>query len=75
MSHLKNESVNRCFSLLREYIDESPLTDKKKSAALALDQLHKVTAGSDPGSSTPDGGTFDNSGCNAKPRAYGNTSG
>ncbi len=45
MSHLKKEMANRCFSLLREYIDEAPLSSKKETAVLALDQLQKITAG------------------------------
>lgn len=73
MSILKNESVNRCFSLLREFIDQSPANGNKKSAALALNQLQKITAGT--GIPAPGNETFDNSGCNAKPRAYGNIEG
>jgi hypothetical protein len=45
MSHLKKEMANKCFSLLREYIDEGSLSSKKEAAVLALDQLQKITAG------------------------------
>jgi hypothetical protein len=47
MSHLKNENVNKCFSLLREYLDEGPANNKKGAAILALDHLQKITAGTD----------------------------
>ena len=47
MRHLKNETVNTCFSLLREYIDETSLNNKKETAILALNQLHAITAGTD----------------------------
>lgn len=45
MSQLGKETVTRCVSLLREYIDEAPLSSKKETAVLALDQLQKITAG------------------------------
>jgi len=61
MSHLKKEMVDKCLSLLREYIDEASLSSKKESAILALNQLQKITAGNnDP---TPQ---FS---CTYKPRA------
>jgi hypothetical protein len=47
MNHLKNENLNKCFSLLREYLDEGPSNNKKGAAILALDQLQKITAGTD----------------------------
>lgn len=47
MSHLKKENVNKCFSLLREYIDEAALAGKRETAVLALDQLRRITGGGD----------------------------
>ncbi len=52
MSHLKKEMANKCFSLLREYINETSLSSKKETAVLALDQLQKITAGTDSQDST-----------------------
>jgi hypothetical protein len=46
MSHLKKENLNKCVSLLREFIDESLLEDNKKGTAiLALEHLQRITAG------------------------------
>jgi hypothetical protein len=45
MTSLKKENVKKCFSLLREYLEESPQDRKKGNAVLALDQLQKITAG------------------------------
>jgi hypothetical protein len=47
MSNLKAESLNKCVSLLREFIDESGDGSKKGIAALALNQLERITAGND----------------------------
>ncbi|MDQ1350201.1 MAG: hypothetical protein QG657_502 [Acidobacteriota bacterium] len=48
MSQLKNEALKRCFSLLREFVDESTVADNKKGTAiLALNQLQRVIAGGD----------------------------
>lgn len=48
MSHLKGNNVRKCFSLLREFVEESGAVDNKKGIAiLALDQLQKVLAGGD----------------------------
>ncbi|NIM17959.1 MAG: hypothetical protein GTO45_38690 [Candidatus Aminicenantes bacterium] len=44
MGHLKDESLKKCVSLLREFIHESP-TGKKGTAMLALEHLQKITAG------------------------------
>jgi hypothetical protein len=55
MSHLKEKTVNKCVSLLREYIDETSLNNKKENAILALNQLQKITAGTDS-TGSPDGG-------------------
>jgi len=46
MNNLKNEAVNKCFSLLREFIEETQGVNNKKGVAiLALNQLRRVTAG------------------------------
>ena len=48
MSRLKNENLNKCVSLLREFIDEaSTQNNKKEIAILALNQLQNITAGTD----------------------------
>jgi hypothetical protein len=47
MSHLKDENLKKCVSLLREFIDGVPSSSKKGIAMLALDQLQKITAGTD----------------------------
>jgi len=70
MSRLKNENLNKCFSLLREFIDEASKEDNKKEIAiLALNQLRRITAGSD----TIDGGgsTILGPECASRPRADG----
>jgi hypothetical protein len=61
MSNLEHDSVNKCFSLLREYIDETSLTGKKEMAALALSQLQQITAGTGTREPTP--------GCHGRPMA------
>ncbi|MCX6578982.1 MAG: hypothetical protein NT166_02235 [Candidatus Aminicenantes bacterium] len=46
MSHLKRENLKRCFSLLREYVEESKAENNKKGTAiLTLNQLQKIIAG------------------------------
>lgn len=45
MNSLKKENLKKCFSLLKEYLDEAPLNKKKGGAVLALEQLQKITAG------------------------------
>jgi hypothetical protein len=52
MSHLKKETVDKCISLLREYIKETAMNNKKEIAGLALNQLQKITAGT--GTEDPD---------------------
>jgi hypothetical protein len=69
MSHLKKEMANKCFSLLREYIDEGPLSSKKETAGLVLDQLQKITAGTDSQDSDNNGSTVVTLSCAWKPRA------
>ena len=69
MSHLKKEMANKCFSLLREYMYETPLSSKKEIATLALDQLQKITAGTDSQDTTNNGSNTVTLGCAHKPRA------
>jgi hypothetical protein len=47
MSYLKRANLNKCISLLREFVEESPAQDNKKGAILALNQLQKVIAGAE----------------------------
>ncbi|MCU0288773.1 MAG: hypothetical protein MUF15_20560 [Acidobacteria bacterium] len=48
MRHLKGNNVKKCFSLLREFVEESKAVDNKKSIAiLALKELDRVIAGDD----------------------------
>lgn len=48
MSKLKKEKVKKCVSILREFVEESSAVDNKKERAiLALDQLQKISAGTD----------------------------
>ena len=69
MSHLKKEMANKCFSLLREYIDEGSLSSKKEAAVLALDQLQKITAGTVSQDSANNGSTTLILACVGRPRA------
>jgi hypothetical protein len=76
MGRLKTENSKKCFSILREFIDDSPLMgSQKQRAALALEQLQKITAGtgsldsSNAGDSTGESG----SACISRPRADGST--
>lgn len=67
MSHLKNETVNKCFSLLRDYVEETSLNNRKHIAILALNQLQTITAGLSGDNST----LYDDPiNCDGKPRAY-----
>ncbi len=46
MANLKKEALNKCFSLLREFIDETSEGNNRKGVAvMALNQLERVTAG------------------------------
>ena len=66
MSKLKKENVKKCVSLLREFVEESSALDNKKERAiLALDQLQKITAGTDPAIARGDVSFF----CLGRPRA------
>lgn len=50
MSHLKDETVTMCISLLREFINQTPgMENTKGVAVLALNQLHRITGGTDTG--------------------------
>lgn len=65
MSHLKKENMNKCFSLLRDFIAEAEASNPQKGAAkLALNQLQKITAGT----AKPE---LDVGGCQSRPRADG----
>jgi hypothetical protein len=73
MSKLRTQNLEKCFSLLREYIDETPLNNKKENAILALNQLQKITAGTNStGSSDADGSNPTDglrSTCHGRPKA------
>jgi hypothetical protein len=71
MSHLKNENLNKCFSLLREYLDDGPSNNKKGAAILALDHLQKITGGTDSQDATFDGSPVLFLGCQGKPKVDG----
>ena len=70
MSRLKDKNVNKCYSLLREFIEEAPsMSGKKGPAILALSQLQKITAGT----GTSEGnGTIPDPHCHEVPRIDGN---
>lgn len=70
MKSLKSKHNEKCFSLLREFIENAGAEENRKGIAhLALNQLQKITAGS--GSESPTnknaagGGT---PGCDDRPR-------
>jgi len=71
MSRLKTTNSKKCFSILREFIADSPLMgSERERAILALEHLRKITAG------TVDldilGGLSDeSSACIARPRLDG----
>ncbi len=65
MSTLKSDSLKKCLSFLREYVDETPLNKRKRVAVLALDQLQRITAGVSASGNS----------CNGKPRVDGNSFG
>lgn len=46
MARLKKENVNKCLSVIMEYIDDSS-PQKMGKALLALEQLRNITAGID----------------------------
>ncbi len=73
MSKLKRQNLKKCFSLLREFIDESSLHNKKGIAILALNQLQKIAAGRDSVGSFNDGSQANNSRlmCHGRPKAGG----
>jgi hypothetical protein len=71
MSKLKKQNLKKCFSLLREFIDESSLNSKKGIATLALNQLQKITAGTDSTDSFVGSNPTSNSSsrCHGRPKA------
>ncbi len=70
MTNLKNENVNKCFSLLRDYITEASTNNKKEIAILALNQLQKITAGGKTEQISLHDISSGGSSCNGKPRSY-----
>ena len=67
MSKLKKENVKKCVSLLRAFVEESSSHDNQKQRAiLALNQLQKITAGTDPAVVIGDVSFF----CLGRPRVY-----
>lgn len=74
MGRLRDENSKKCFSILREFIDDSPLVgSQKERAALALELLQKVAAGTGTRDSSNAGDSTGESGsaCISRPRAYG----
>ncbi len=74
MRTLKDENLNKCFSLLKEFIEDAEAQGVQKGMAiLALDQLKQITAG-DGDPTNPDPGTDSgNEGdvvCLGVPRGY-----
>lgn len=60
MSSMKNENVTKCFSLLREFVENAESrNDNKEFAILAIEHLQRITAGeeSNGASGTSSGGT------------------
>ena len=71
MNNLKNESLNKCFSLLREYLEDGPANEKKGGAVLALNHLQQITAGVDPEKGSIDNQWLTAPGCNDRPGVNG----
>ncbi len=73
MSHLKEKNVKKCVSLLREYIDATAPNHQKESAILALNQLQKITAGTDSTGSSNSSNPTDGlrSLCQTRPKGDG----
>jgi hypothetical protein len=67
MNHLKNENINHCLSLLREYVINTRRGNKTGAAILALEHLQKITAGQDQSMRTEG---YDLA-CNGSPRING----
>ncbi len=48
MGYLKKQNLNKCFSLLREFVEGATAQGNEKGTAImALDQLKKVIAGAE----------------------------
>lgn len=60
MCNLRDESLRKCFSLLREFIRD-PQDKKKETALFALDQLQQNTAETDTPTLT----------CAGRPKVHG----
>ncbi len=72
MKNLKNDTLNKCFSLLKVFIDEADgLNHQKGTARLALNELEKITAGGDKAGSGSEknGGDSIAAVCVGRPRA------
>jgi len=64
MNNSKVENSKKCLSIIRQFIEETPLPGKSKEMAiLVLHQLQKITAGADNGLTAPD------LTCSGRPRA------
>ncbi len=77
MTNLKKENVNKCLTMLQACIDDMPAGERKGNAILALDQLHKITAGNhgEPGGTVcigvPRGNGLGGTVCIGVPRGNG----
>jgi len=69
MSYLKKQNVNACMTLLREYINNTPSSQSKGTAILALNQLKQITAGTNTEEGVPP--TVEDLNCNGRPRVNG----
>ena len=69
MSRLKDENLEKCFSLLREYISGELREDRESEAILALEHLREITAGTGGGTENIDIPTGSEPLCHGRPRA------
>lgn len=65
MSHLKEKNITACVSVIKGYIEKSPIMEGKGVAILALEHLRIIQAGD--GTDPLPGGSLH---CTAKPLAY-----
>ncbi len=72
MGRLKNKNSEKCFSLLRQFIENAEAGQlQKETAYLVLEQLKKITAGTDtgdPGNLISNHGTTRS--CEERPRVF-----
>ncbi len=53
MSQLQADQSRNCLSILKQFVNEARTTETQRGVAeLVLDQLEKVTAGTDPNANT-----------------------